>query len=247
MNRTETAASEIARHCGTKLGKRILHVSDFHNRLKGVRLTSALVKILEPDVVVNTGDICGIGSRIEAMLVSRLFRWGPQVFAPGNHDSSSTMAGFESAGAAVLDEPRLVEIGGIPIWGYRDPNETPMFGPRYDVSLCKTAAIANRPPIGLPLVVAVHHLSMVQPHPDVTLVLTGHVHSQKTGMHGGALWVRCGSTGGGGPFGGALQAAVIDVDPTTLHPKGLWLINVGEEVSVRVVGVGEKPASERTP
>lgn len=242
MNRLEAAAEEIARDCGPKRGNRILHVSDFHNRLRGFRLTRALVRSLQPDVVVNTGDICGIGTRIETFLVSRFCRFGPQVFAPGNHDSRATLRGLASAGADVLDEPRMLEAGGINLWGYRDPNKTPMFGPRYDVSLCKNAAVANHPPAGLPLVAAVHHLSMVQPHPDVKLVLTGHVHGQKIGAHGSALWVRCGSTGGGGPFGGPLQAAVIDVEPITMKPKGLWLISVGEEVSVRSVAAGGKPA-----
>lgn len=242
MNRSEELAQEIARACGPKMGKRILHVSDFHNRLRGIRLTRALVRSLQPEVVVNTGDICGIGSPVEALFVKRLCRFGPQVFAPGNHDSHQTIKGLAAAGAAVLDEPRLFEVGGVNIWGFRDPNETPLFGPRYDVSLCQKAAVVHKPPTGQPLVVAVHHLWMVEPHPDVKLVLSGHVHSQKTGLHGSALWVRCGSTGGGGPFGGPLQAAVIDVEPTTMQPKALWLINVTDEVSVRAVSVEEKQA-----
>lgn len=247
MKWVRRAASEIEKGCGPRSGLRILHVSDFHNRLNGFRFARELVRVLQPEVEVNTGDLSGLGTRFESFAMERLCDFGSQVFAPGNHDCEFTIEGVRATGAKVLVEPDLVEVSGLPVWGYRDPNETPVFGPSYDVSLCEHTASLYRPPQGAPLIVAVHHRAMLRPHPDVKLVLTGHVHSPKVGKHGEAIWLRCGSTGGGRPFGGPLQAAIIDVVPETLEPAAVWLVSVGEKVSLRRVELGGTRAEEQKP
>lgn len=232
-----SAAGDVARAVGPAEGLRILHVTDVHNRIRGFRFAGALARALRPALVVDTGDAAGIGGPVEGALLLLLSRVGfPRVFAPGNHDSPDTAAAMRRLGAEVLDRPRLAAAGGVRVWGYPDPNRSPLFGPAYDPGRCRAAARRVRPPdrTGGPYVVAVHNELMVEEvPPDVPLVLSGHGHRPRVRRCGTTLFVRTGSTGGGGPLGGPLHAAVIDVAPSTFRPTGLWLLNLsGRKVTV---------------
>lgn len=208
---------------------RILHFTDLHNRPSGVLLCRSLTRALRPGLVVNTGDLSGLGPAAEAALIGSL-AWlpAPVVFVPGNHDSAASAAIFRSAGGCVLDAPAVCRAGGVRVWGYRDPNSTRLFrGRDYRDAACREAAARVKPPLHRgPLVAAVHNALMVNPHQSVPLVLSGHFHHPEVVRRGPSLMLRTGSTGGGGPFGGALHASVAEIDPDTYCPVSIWLIEV---------------------
>jgi predicted MPP superfamily phosphohydrolase len=231
----DSAASRI----GTREGALLLHVSDIHNSIGGFRFAVALADALAPDLVVDTGDLSGVGGLAEAALLRTVYRirW-PHVLSPGNHDSVVTNRVLRRSGAVVLDRPMLATVAAIRVWGYPDPNRSPLFGPAYDSRLCRAAARVIQPPGGgKPFIVAVHNSRMVErPPPEVGLVLSGHRHQPAVARRGGPLFVRCGSTGGGGPFGGALQAAVVDLAMPGHRPLRVWIVEThGGDVSVHEV------------
>jgi predicted phosphodiesterase len=221
---------------GPQEGVRLLHVSDIHNSIRGFRLAAALARVLAPDLVLSTGDLSGTGGFPEAVLLRALWRIRePQVLAPGNHDSAVTNRVLRRMGAAVLDRPQLVEVSGVRVWGFPDPNRSPLFGPPYNLELARQAARTIRPPEGAgPYLIAVHDNAMVEhPPPEAGMVLSGHGHVPKVERRGGVVLLRCGSTGGGGPFGGPLQAAVVDLALPEHRPLHVWLLETdGRTLSV---------------
>jgi hypothetical protein len=233
---------DVVKACGPAAGFRILHTTDHHNRRAVFRLEGLLSLRLSVNVVVNTGDLCGIGGPIERLILGRFFRpIAPTVFAPGNHDSKATINEMRRLGAVVLDLPTFAEVGGVRFWGYRDPNHSRMlFGPRYQSALCR--AIARRLEPGLaetatPFVAVVHHESMVpDPVPKVCpLILCGHFHSSRIRRRrSGTLIVRTGASGGrNGHFSRALRFSVIDVDAATFTPIAVWVFEA-EDHDLRI-------------
>lgn len=179
-----------------------------------------------PAVTINTGDLSGVGGIFERGLVRLLGRLiNPHVFAPGNHDGAVTTAAMARTGALVLAEPRMVEISGLRVWGYADPNRTRFGrGDRYRNELCEAAGAAVKMPSDQgPMMVALHNELMLPAASEAPLVLCGHLHAPSVRRAGSALVVRCGSTGGGGPFGGAVHFAIIDVDPKSHVPLSVWM------------------------
>jgi predicted phosphodiesterase len=234
-------AQTVAHLCGSPRGIRILGVSDFHNRIRGFRFAADLCRALHPQLVINTGDLSGIGGPFESWLLRSFLRiHSPYIVALGNHDSRVTISELRRLGAEVLDEPRLTTVGGVRVWGYRDPNRTRLFGAPYTSELCRTSARNIRPPEeARPYVIAVHNELMVEEAPSgVPLVISGHYHSPRVHRQGETLFFRVGSTGGGGPFGGPLHAVVVDLAPTEQVPLAAWLVRVdGTNAEVKPVNV----------
>ena len=231
----QLAASAV----GARQGALLQHITDIHNSLRGFRFATALADALAPDLVVNTGDLSGAPGLAEVALLRAAYRirW-PQVFAPGNHDSPTTLRIMRRVGAEVLDRPRLATVGRVRVWGYPDPNSSPWGAPPYDPRLCRATAEVVHPPEGQgPYIIAVHSSRMVRRAPeDVSLVLNGHRHDPGIDRRGGTLFVRPGSTGGGGPFGGPLQAGVVDLSLPDHKPLRVWLVETdGHTVAVREV------------
>lgn len=221
-------SQEVRDSVGPSSSLRILHVSDFHNRVAAFRFTALVSEQLQADLVINTGDLSGIGGVIEERLIKRFWRLRlPCVFAPGNHDSVRTTGVLRSLGVEVLDRPRSVLASGLEIWGYPDPNRTPLFGPRYSSANCRRAAKEVEPPQGSrPLIAAVHNRHMIDSPPErMSMVLYGHNHGFLFRRKGPLLQICAGSTGGGGPFGGPLSLAVIDAD-TSGVPQTVWEVKV---------------------
>jgi Icc-related predicted phosphoesterase len=257
--RISVTAGLVAEALGAPRGARVLHVSDLHNRPAAFRLVSELGRALDPDLVVNTGDLSGIGGPFEIALLRALGRVGqPLVFVPGNHDSELTEREMRRLGAEVLSEPRLATVAGIRVWGRRDPNRTVLFGPPYDPGRARAITLEERPPEEAPYVVAVHSERMVEAvPPGVPLVLCGHVHTPAVRSVDGALFVRPGSAGGDSPWSGPLRAAVVDLDPPSLTPLGVWLLEIegrtwrvqehGPDGSVVGPPVASSASSEKVP
>jgi len=224
----ERLAAEVRLAIGAQRGRRILHVTDLHNGLAGFRFMRALERSLTPDVIVNTGDISGLGPVVEDIWVKRILRSeAPLVFTAGNHDSDWLPKRMAGTAACTLTHPSVCEIAGLKFWGYRDPNKTRfMISLNYQPELCLAAAVQCWPPSeGGPIIAAVHNELMCgEGIASVPLVLSGHFHSPKVWRSGPTLFVRSGSIGGGGPFGQKLEATVVDVDSISFKPQGVWLI-----------------------
>lgn len=231
--RLRPAAEDVAIEVGDRTGLRILHVTDVHNRTDAFTAWRILTRTLAADLVVCTGDLCGIGGALERFLMSKWLRRfeRPHVLAPGNHDSKATSEAFKTAGGVVLSANEVVEAGDCRIWGYADPNRTKLvIGPRYDPSLCQRAALANSEVLSRikdPFLIAVHNELMVSSVPEsCTLVLSGHFHSSRVSREGETLFVRSGTTGGRSKYSNAMRFAIIDLDRVQLAPQRVWLAEI---------------------
>ncbi|MGH2813430.1 MAG: metallophosphoesterase family protein [Actinomycetota bacterium] len=224
-------AERVAALSGTSDGIRLLHVTDFHNRRPGFRLFRELTAVLRPELVVNTGDLFGVGGPVERLLVRTALRINsPTVFAPGNHDSPVTRQEMRRLGAAVLDRPKLVEVSGVPIWGYPDPNRTVWIFGSYRRRLVTEAAARlgdELSGIDRPFLVAVHNEPMAPSPPAVCkLVLSGHWHSVRLRKAGPTIFLRTGSIGGRTVMKKAMRFSLIDLQPKSLTPLAIRLFEV---------------------
>ena len=227
--RARRLAESASAAIGVKSGVRILHASDLHNRVRGTMWIRALASATNADVLAFTGDLSGLGSLAERAFW-RMLRAPhvPAIYCRGNHDSDRLARYVLSSGGVAMDG-RVRTAGGLSWWGYEDPNVTRLLiGPKYRPSLCVSGA-KNNSPGSAPVVVAVHNDLMVPVVPQgVRLVLTGHYHRQRYLEKDGCHFVRCGSSGGGGPFGGDMHACVIDVDPVDHAPLGIWALSTAD-------------------
>lgn len=224
--RAREVARQVAAELPARPWRRLLHVSDHHNLPSGFRLALAVEDEVEPDVVVNTGDVSGWGPVTESLILWRYLRIErPYVFAPGNHDSSALAANVRAAGGSVFEEAHSEDVAGIRFWGFRDPNRTHLFGPPYRPDLCLAAAKQISPPAG-PLIAVVHNELMVDPPESVSMVLCGHFHAAKLRSKSGVPYVRSGSIGGAGPLRKLpLQFAIVDIAPGMVL-SGVFFVEV---------------------
>jgi predicted phosphodiesterase len=214
MNRWEARAAEIAARLPPRTGARLLVGSCWHGR--GFAFTNALDRAIKPDAFVCLGDLSGLPPTLEAVVVhSRWDTRSPLIFCPGNHDSPFAWRVMRAKGAVVLERPGMVDLQGIRIWGWADPNRT-RWGHHdaYSAALCRHNAPTS--PTGEPYIMAVHDASMTPwCAPEAPLVLCGHAHVPKVWERAGTLFVRTGTAGGGGlNLPGrvtARQAMVVDV------------------------------------
>lgn len=114
-------------------GYRIVHLSDFHNKNFGSRL-SGKIEELSPDIIVVTGDIIDFYSTnvsIAAEFIESIRSIAPIYYVTGNHESrmpeeyESLRTEMESMGVCVLDSrSAVIEKNGAEIClaGIDDPN-----------------------------------------------------------------------------------------------------------------------------
>ncbi|MEO7804023.1 MAG: metallophosphoesterase [Actinomycetota bacterium] len=208
---------------------RILHVSDIHNNLRAARFAMKFALTSGCDVVVDTGDLSGIGGWWERFFLLLVPEPAcPLVFAPGNHDGRVTIEAMRRRGANVLDDSGVVEVAGLKFWGYRDPNRTKLFGKPYDNSACEHAATENPVPEGVD-VVAVHNRKMVRDAgPNTVLVLSGHLHKTVVDQTHSPAWVTAGAAGEGGPLGRVFEAVLIDLVDRVISEATVIRLNLDE-------------------
>jgi predicted phosphodiesterase len=220
--------------------RRLLVGSCWHGL--GFRFFEELVAVIDPDVVVCLGDLSGIDPfAIDATVVHAMWNiTHPTVYCPGNHDLALVRRVMRLKGAAVLDRPGLVELDGLRLFGWADPNRT-RWGHRdpYRPELCRQRAREVELPTGIgPYILAVHDASMVPGTPlQVPLVLCGHAHVPTVWRKGSTVFARTGTAGGGGlqrpSKVTARQAMVVDVELPTHRAKGIWMVeSAGKTVSV---------------
>jgi len=217
--------------------RRLLVGSCWHNL--GFRFFEELADVLEPDVVVCLGDLSGLDPLgVDSVVVQTMWNIRhPTVFAPGNHDLALVRRVMQLKGAAVLESPGVVDINGLRIWGWADPNRT-RWGRKdhYSTDLCRVRA--PLPPTGEPYLVAVHSSAMLPPPiPNIPLVLCGHAHVPKVWRSGSTVYARTGTAGGGGlNWPGKVtprQAMVVDVKLPEHTAAGIWVVESdGRTISV---------------
>lgn len=240
VNRSERAAIQVAYQLPPRIGKRLLVGCCWHNR--GFGWFAHLAHRIMPDLVVCLGDLSGLPRALEALVIQSFWDMPaghPVVYVPGNHDSDLAPIVMANKGAHVLLAPRLVELAGLRIWGWADPNRT-RWGRHdaYSEKLCRT--VAPDTPVGIgPYMAAVHSAPMA-PHTllQIPLVLCGHDHRQHVYHRSATTFVHVGTAGGGGLQRPgkmtAWQAAVVDVKVPSHRLAGLWWVEL-ERGAVSVV------------
>jgi predicted phosphodiesterase len=186
----------------------VLHISDVHASPLGMDFAQRLAESFEVGFVIDTGDITSFGSPLERAILARVpaFRV-PYVFIRGNHDDPEVGTSIEAYDNAEVLENEAVTLEGITVYGAPHPLYTP--DPGFDLSdqeigaaleeagLDLVATLAGESPS--PDVLAVHDDRMALPAAgQVPVVVSGHFHRFAAAVNEGSLFLRTGSTGGGG-------------------------------------------------
>ncbi|HEV8683618.1 MAG TPA: metallophosphoesterase [Actinomycetota bacterium] len=202
-------------------GITVLHISDIHLSPIGMDFAQRLSRSFDVDLVVDTGDLTSFGTRLEQEILRRIpeFRV-PYVFTPGNHDSATITARVAAAPNAVVLEGRMVEVEGLRIFGAGHPLFTPSASRQLDpVGIASTLREAGekltvRIAVLLPRpdLVAIHDDRMAEPWAGlVPLVVSGHFHEGDERTLDETLFLRVGSTGGGGLEGLARETMSAEI------------------------------------
>ncbi len=184
----------------------MLHVSDLHASPLGMDFAQQLAETFQADLVVDTGDVTSFGSPLESTILDRIPGFGvPYVFVRGNHDSSSVAIQIEDLANGETLSGETVTVEGISIAGAAHPLFTPNRRPRYTDEEIEEAlagageALAETLAAETPDVLAVHDDRMARALAGrVPLVVSGHFHDFDAEILDGTLFLRVGSTGGGG-------------------------------------------------
>jgi predicted phosphodiesterase len=213
----------------------LLHISDIHASPLGMDFAQQLAETFQADLVVDTGDITSFGSPLESTVLDRIPGFGvPYIFVRGNHDSSSVAVQIENLPNGETLSGETVTVEGITISGAAHPLFTPNRTPRYtdeeiEEALAEAgAALAEAIVDDVPDVLAVHDDRMARAMAGrVPLVISGHFHRFDSEVRDDTLFLRAGSTGGGG-----LDTFLVD-EPLPLAAEILYF----EGVPARLVAV----------
>jgi predicted phosphodiesterase len=213
----------------------VLHVSDIHGSPLGMDFAEQLADSFGVDLVVDTGDITSFGTPLESAVVDEISSFRvPYVFIRGNHDSPAIEPEILAEGNAVVLDRETRTIEGLTIYGAPHPLYTP--DPALDLNdeeiatalaeagkaLVEDVAASSEPPD----LVAVHDNRMALGAQGlVPLVISGHFHQASQAVHEGTLYLRTGSTGGGG-----LDTFRSDVRPYPLSAEILYFEGTSPEL-----------------
>lgn len=186
----------------------VLHVSDIHASPLGMDFAQQVADSFDVDLVLDTGDITTFGTQLETAILERISAVGiPYAFVQGNHDSTAVTAIIGGEPNAVILDGEATPLSGLTIFGAPHPLYTP--DPGFDLSheeieeavrqagaeLAEELASGGEPPD----IVAVHDDRMAEAAAGlVPLVVSGHFHEASQRVIDGTIFLRTGSTGGGG-------------------------------------------------
>jgi predicted phosphodiesterase len=189
-------------------GITVLHVSDIHLSPIGMDFAQRLARSFDADVVIDTGDLTSFGSPLEQGILARIPEFGvPYVFVRGNHDSDAIADRVAAAENAVVLEGQMEKVAGLRIFGAGHPLFTPSASRELDPAGIATTlrdageALTVRIAVLLPRpdLVAIHDDRMAEPWAGLApLVVSGHFHESEVRMIDDTMFLRVGSTGGGG-------------------------------------------------
>lgn len=185
---------------------RAVHLSDLHLSAAGSRMSLAIARSFDADLIINTGDDVNWGSAEEREVVGSVADADiPYVWIRGNHDSLRTQDQLRAEGATVLDDA-VTEIAGLRIYGIGDPTSakrgstsvvekgTRKRKREWSKSLAGRIAALGAPPD----LVLVHDDEMAYALDGLPTVLSGHYHSFALKPERGGVVVRMGTSGGAG-------------------------------------------------
>ena len=212
----------------------LLHISDVHASPLGMDFAQRLADSFEVDLVVDTGDLTSFGTPLEQGVTRRIGDFGvPYVFVRGNHDSTLTVEEVTAHENAIVLDHEVREVAGLSIYGAPFPIFTPTeervrdneaFAESIRAVGDVVAAEIERLP-SPPDLLAVHDDRMaVASAGEVPVVVSGHYHVTGSREMDGALFLRLGTTSGGGldtfaavePIPFSAQIIYFDGDPLEL-------------------------------
>lgn len=194
---------------------RVLHVSDIHLNPAAWQIIKSLVEQYEIDAIVDTGDTMDHGTTAENGFLEPVRDLGaPYIWVRGNHDSDETQKAVEKlakekgSNVHVLDEGVPLDVAGLRLAGWGDPQFTPdrSVRPEGDPRERKDGrrlalALRAQRAAGTPVDIAVAHNPVLAKQADglAPLALAGHTHQRSNERlpRGSRLMIE-GSTGGGG-------------------------------------------------
>ena len=186
----------------------VLHIADVHASPLGMDFAERVATSFGVDAIVDTGDITSFGTPLEQTILSRIGGFDvPYVFVRGNHDPPSIGAAIARFENAVVLENESVQVVGLTIFGAPHPLFTPDPEATRDHAEIEAAvreageALAARLAAlpDPPDILAVHDGRMAQASAGlVPLALSGHFHDFSEFEDLGTLFLRAGTTGGGG-------------------------------------------------
>ena len=241
-------------------GVRALWVADVHNNPQAFALMRTLVKQFDVQLIVDTGDITDLGSRLENRLLGQIETLGvPYLYVRGNHDSKGVTQRYlqRLRNVTVLDEASpVVEVAGIRWAGIGDPLFTPNKRPKADRERNAAAlrqagtALATAIDGGAPVdVVLVHEPQMAAPLVgSVPLVLAAHTHQRDGRFRDGTLELTQGSSGGAGLRAfDADEETASPLQMSVLHLSGAGTLLAVDDVTVGGLGDASVTVTRTTP
>lgn len=185
----------------------VLHVSDLHNSLPGLKFAQSLAREYQARLIVCTGDLTDYGSPLENHLLDTWRRMpAPLLFVSGNHDSKTTLAALKRLpNAAVLEAGEVVERLGLRFAGWADPVSARASAGDADYANGELEALEARVRARLaasstpPDVLLLHNYRVAEPLAGkVRLILYGHDHRARVTQASGSVLVDAGTTGAAG-------------------------------------------------
>lgn len=254
---------------------RVLHVSDIHLNPAAWHIIRSLVDQYDIDVIIDTGDTMDHGTSAENGFLDPVKELGaPYVWVRGNHDSRTTQQAVEKlgertpakgkpgggkggSGVYVADKGEPVDVAGLRISGWGDPQFTPdrsveaQGDPAERAEGRKLArTLREQRERGEPVDIAVAHNPVLAKETDglTPLVLAGHTHNRSTELlPGGTRLMIQGSTGGSGLRAvekekpDKVQASVLYLDRES-HKLQAW-----DEITLGGLGLSKAEVSRHLP
>ena len=204
---------------------RLLHVSDIHLNPVGVDFAGDLARRFDVAAIIDTGDLTSFGYPAEANIGSMVSKLGvPYYFVPGNHDSFDNRAAIARYPNVTVIDGRVVDIAGVRVAGFADPNFTVAGHPTYAENIQAREAAA--PSVAAmvarehPDILAVAGLQLADASAGlVPLVICGDIHDRSSQEQNGTLMITVGSTGATG-LGSFTEGQDRSYEAEVLHLRG---------------------------
>ncbi|MEU7314419.1 metallophosphoesterase [Streptomyces sp. NPDC007083] len=258
------AASTLPAYQPDPSTTRVLHVSDIHLNPAAWHIVRSLVEQYKIDVIIDTGDTMDHGTAPENGFLEPIPDLGaPYVWVRGNHDSKTTqqameeLAGTSPSKVHVLDGGEPVDVAGLRIAGWGDPQFTPDRSVAAEGDPAEraegrrlAAALRSQRAAGSPVDIAVGHNPVLAEQTDglVPLALAGHTHNRSTRVlpRDTRLMIE-GSTGGSG------LRAVEGETPDKVQASVLYLdrdskrLQAWDEIDLGGLGLSKAEVSRHLP
>ena len=227
---------------------RLLHVSDIHLNPLGITLAGDLADRFDVAAIIDTGDLTSFGYPQEASIGAMVSDLGvPYYLIPGNHDSFANRAALDRYDNITVVDNSVVDIAGVRVAGFADPNFTVDGHPTYDENMqareAKAPIVAALVDREKPDILAVAGLQLADTvGGKVPLVISGDIHERSSKQVDGTLMLTVGSTGATG-LGSFTATEDRPYEAEVLHLRGGRLVALDY---VTMTGFGGDFSLQRT-